>query len=197
MGDRGNLMGILLKTPTRLLRRSLRSLLAMTVRSNYYNFDLNLLIIYMKKISFSQMDGSNLRIGIVVARWNSAITKKLLDGCIQALEHSQVKKDNITIVEVPGSFELPFAAKQLANKNDIDVVVCIGLLIKGETVHFEYISEAVSKGIMDINTLADTPVIFGVLTCLTEEQAIARSTGENNHGYGWGKSAVEMGLLKF
>lgn len=147
-----------------------------------------------KGIAFEQMDGSDLKIGIVVARWNSEVTHALRDACKQALVDAGVREQHIRIQEVPGAYETVYGAKALIEQG-VDAVVAIGCLIKGETMHFEYISQAVSQGIMDLNTQTNTPVIFGILTCLTEEQATARSTGDKSHGYAWGQSAVEMALI--
>jgi 6,7-dimethyl-8-ribityllumazine synthase len=149
----------------------------------------------MKGITFSQLNGSGLRIGIAVARWNSHITEPLLASAKAGLQEVGVREDDITILEVPGSFELPYAAAELA-QSGVDAVIAIGCLIKGETMHFEYIADAVSHGLMRLNVEGGTPVIFGVLACFTEEQAVARSSGEYNHGRGWGLSAVEMALIK-
>ena len=149
----------------------------------------------MKGITFPELNGSELKIGIAVARWNDHITEKLLDGCVNALKEVGVKEENIITERIPGSYELPFGAQQLIKKQHVDGVVCLGTLIKGETMHFEYIAEAVTQGIMDLNLRHDVPVIFGILTCLTEEQAMVRATGENNHGDGWARSVVEMALL--
>ena len=147
----------------------------------------------MKGISFSSnIDGSNKTIGIAVARWNSEVTHALLQSAKQALLDAGVKEDRIIVREVPGSFELPHAAARLAKDPEMDAVIAIGCLIKGETMHFEYIADAVAGGLMRLNIEGDTPVIFGVLTCLTEQQAVDRSSGDNNHGYGWGQSALEM-----
>ncbi|MBD3311460.1 MAG: 6,7-dimethyl-8-ribityllumazine synthase [Candidatus Magasanikbacteria bacterium] len=149
----------------------------------------------MKGIEFKNLDGSDLKIGIAKSRWNSFITDPLLEKCKQALLDSNVKEENIIVYEVPGSYELPFAASKLIKKQQVDAVVCLGSLIKGETMHFEYIAEAVTQGITRLNLETDIPVIFGVLTCLTEEQAIERSSGKKNNGYEWGLSAIEMALL--
>lgn len=149
----------------------------------------------MKGIIFSDLNGSSLKIGIAVARWNSHITSKLVGGCKSALKEFSVLDENIIIIETPGSYELPFVAQQLIKKDFVNAVVCLGTLIKGDTMHFEYIAQAVTQGIMDINLAHDIPVIFGILTCLSEDQALERATGDNNHGYGWGKSAVEMALV--
>ena len=150
----------------------------------------------MKGIIFPELDGSKLKIGIAVARWNKHITDELLSGCKAALKEVGVLEDNIIVKYIPGSYELPFAAQHMIKHGDVDAVVCLGTLIKGETLHFEYICEATVQGIMDVNLAHDVPVIFGILMCLTEDQALARAIGDNNHGYGWGKSAVEMALLK-
>lgn len=149
-----------------------------------------------KGITFEKFDGGHLKIGIVVARWNKEITDALLGDCKKALIESGVIESHILVKTVPGSYELVFGAKTLINEHDPDAIVVIGALIKGETAHFEFIAEAVSNGIMKLNIEKDTPIIFGVLTCLNEDQARARSTGELAQGYGWGMTAVEMGLLK-
>lgn len=148
-----------------------------------------------KEVTFGKLNGSKLKIGIVASRWNAKVVDALLNGCMSALTECKVKKQNITLLRVPGSYELPFAARHLIEKKKVDAVVCLGCLIKGETMHFEFLAQAVTAGIMELNVDEDAPVVFGVLTCLTEKQARARSTGKNNHGYGWGMTAVEMGLL--
>lgn len=137
-----------------------------------------------------------MRIGIVKARWNTDHINNLMVGIKKSLKDCNVDDDNIFETSVPGSFELPIAARFLALSGTVDVIICVGVLIKGETMHFEYISDAVSKGIMNIGIQTSTPVIFGVLTCLNVKQVISRSTGDNNHGYSWGKTAVEMALLR-
>lgn len=149
----------------------------------------------MKGITFEKAEGKGIKIGIVVARWNSEYTYSLRDACKDALLDADVAANDIEILEVPGSYEVVYGAKHLVEKG-MDAVVAIGCLIKGETMHFEYIAEAVTQGIMHLNTHTDTPVIFGVLACMTEEQAKVRSIGEHNHGYGWGQSAIEMAMLK-
>ena len=149
----------------------------------------------LKKVNFSKMDGSKLKIGIICARWNAEFCEVLLASCKRALLDCQVPEKNIKIIPVPGAYELVRGAARLIEREKVDAVVCIGTLIKGETMHFEYIASAVSYGIMKLNVETGTPVIFGVLTCLNTEQARARSVGDNNHGYDWGRSAVEMALL--
>ncbi|RKP10608.1 Lumazine synthase [Thamnocephalis sphaerospora] len=159
------------------------------------------------------LDGSKLRVLIVHARWNEKIVGALVNGAIEALvERHQVPHDHITIETVPGSYELPFAARRLldvstrsgapraitATQYGYDAVITIGVLIKGETQHFEYISEAVTHGLTRVGLDTGVPVIFGVLTCLSDEQALARAgltEKGHNHGLDWGSAAVEMALL--
>jgi len=148
------------------------------------------------EVSFSDLNGEDVRIGIIRTRWNDVHVTNLVDGAKRALKECNVEDENIFETEVPGSFELPYAAKLLALSGTVDAIICTGVLVKGDTMHFEYICDAVSKGIMNVGIQTNTCCIFGVLTCLTEEQVIARSAGDNNHGYDWGKTAVEMALLR-
>lgn len=150
-----------------------------------------------KGVTLEKKNGSALKIGVVWTQWNPKIVGPLLSGCRKALFDAGVKAQHVTEISVPGSFELPFAAKKLIDsKKKFDAIVVLGCLIKGETMHFEYIADAVAHGLMELNVDEDVPVVFGVLTCLNEKQAKARSTGKNNHGYFWGQTAVDMGLLK-
>lgn len=153
------------------------------------------------EVSFSDnLDGSTLRIGVLRTRWNEEHVTNLVNGIKSAAKDCQVNiDDNLFIKEVPGAYELPYAAKLLAMSGTVDAIICCGVLIKGETYHFEYISEAVTKGIMDVNLSTMTPVIYGVLNCLDEEQVRKRSSDSNgghNHGYDWGKTAVEMAIMR-
>lgn len=149
-----------------------------------------------KGVTFKELNGSQLKIGIVVSRWNSEITDALLAKCKEGLLAAKVKEKHIFIQEVPGSFELPFGASILIKKKKVDAVICLGALIKGETPHDEYIAKAASYGIMKVQLETGVPVIFGVLTCLNEKQALARSVGDHSFAFEWGLSAVEMGLLR-
>ena len=148
-----------------------------------------------KGIAFPKLAGKNLKIGIVVARWNAHITENLRYGCEVALEGAGVSKKNVFVQEVSGSFELPVAVQNLLKTKKVDAVVAIGCLIKGETAHFEYLSDATINGLMRVSLDTGKPVVAGVLTCLNEKQAVARSTGDNNHGYGWGMTALEIAIL--
>lgn len=150
----------------------------------------------IKGIHYKKINGKNVRIGIVHARWNNTITDQLLAGCLQSLTGAGVSKKNIFIIDVPGAWELPLGAIQLIKNKKVDVVVALACLLKGETLHFDYVSEATAHGLMHVMLDTNTPVIFGVLACQDEKQAIARSTGDNNHGFGWGLTALEMAAVR-
>lgn len=147
-------------------------------------------------------DGSKLRVGIIHARWNRVIIDALVKGAIDRMLSLGVKEENIIVETVPGSFELPYGSKRFAEKQakkgePLDVVIPIGVLIKGSTMHFEYISDSTTQAIMNLQDKINIPVIFGLLTCLTEEQALARAGIDegktmHNHGEDWGAAAVEM-----
>jgi 6,7-dimethyl-8-ribityllumazine synthase len=128
--------------------------------------------------SKSKIDLSKKKFGIVVAEWNEDITSALYEGAHQALLASGVKKKNIFRKEVPGSFELPLAAQWMAERKDIDAVICIGCVIQGDTPHFDYICKAVSYGIMKVGLKTNKPVAFGVLTTLNKKQALERAGGK-------------------
>ncbi|KAF2111337.1 6,7-dimethyl-8-ribityllumazine synthase-like protein [Lophiotrema nucula] len=190
-------------------------------------------------------DGSGLRIGIIHARWNTVIIDALLSGTKKALADAGVKSENIVIQSVPGSYELPYAVKQLYSASQVqssstggivgaaadllgsasdltqlsvaetpakkdaslnapfDAIIAIGVLIKGETMHFEYIADAVSHGLMKLQLEGNVPIIFGLLTLLSEDQGLHRAgiagTEQNeghNHGLDWGSAAVELGVKR-
>lgn len=152
----------------------------------------------MKKQNLSDIlvpqNNANFKIGIIVSRWNDSITNSLKQGAIDTLIDAGVQKNNILVYEVPGSFELPSAAAMLLNANeDIDAVICLGCVIQGETRHFEFISQAVANGIAQVGIEYTVPVIFGVLTCDTAEQAEARSGGiHGNKGVEAAASCLQM-----
>jgi len=136
--------------------------------------------------------GAN-RFAVVVSRFNAEVTDGLLAGALSALDAAGVTADARTIVRVPGAFELPVTAQRLAESGRFDAVLCLGCLIKGDTMHFEYIAEAVSHGIMAVSADTGVPATFGVLTTLTEEQAVARAAdGPDNKGREAALAAVEM-----
>jgi len=152
------------------------------------------------EVAFSDdLDGSSIRIGVLRTRWNDEHVSNLVDGIKAGVKECKVEEENIFIKEVPGAYELPYAAKLLAMSGTVDAIICCGVLIKGDTFHFEYISDAVSNGIMNVNISTMTPVVYGVLNCLDEDQVKSRSSNEgggHNHGEDWGKTAVEMALMR-
>ena len=136
------------------------------------------------------------RFAIVVSRFNEEITEGLLQGARERLAEASVPDDNVTIVRVPGAFEIPMMGQRLGESGEYDAIICLGCLIKGETMHFEYIAEAASHGIMQAAAATGVPMAFGVLTTLTEEQAVERSrSGPNNKGREAAAAALEMAKL--
>ena len=136
------------------------------------------------------------RFAVIVSRFNEEITAGLLEGAIETLAQADVSDDDITVVRVPGAFEIPLTAMRLAETGQFDAIVTIGCLIKGDTMHFEYIASACSQGIIHAATATGVPIAFGVLTTLTEEQAAARSTaGPENKGREAALAAIEMATL--
>lgn len=137
------------------------------------------------------------RIAIVKARWNGEITGGLYLGALELLEHAGVAASNIITLMVPGSFELPLAAQWAIEKRGADAVICLGSVVRGETAHFDYVCQAVSQGIKDVNLKHSVPVIFGVLTDDNMEQARARSGGKlGNKGIEAAVTALEMLKLR-
>jgi 6,7-dimethyl-8-ribityllumazine synthase len=136
------------------------------------------------------------RFAIVVSRFNPEITEGLLAGAREALTEAEVRDDDVTLVRVPGAFELPVAAQRLAESGRFDAVICLGCLIKGDTMHFEYIADAATRGLAEIGLSTGVPVTFGVLTTLTDAQAELRSRpGTDNKGREAAAAAVEMATL--
>jgi 6,7-dimethyl-8-ribityllumazine synthase len=145
---------------------------------------------------FGQRDAAGCRFAIVLSHFNEEITDGLLRGARQVLEEASVGDDDITLMHVPGAFELPVAALRAAETGRFDAVICLGCLIKGDTMHFEYIAAATSQGIMDVAQATGIPIAFGVLTTLTEEQAAARSADNaDNKGREAALAAVQMATL--
>jgi 6,7-dimethyl-8-ribityllumazine synthase len=139
--------------------------------------------------SRGSLDGKGLTIGIVAACYNQEIVDTLLEGALAVLKERGAKAD--PILSVPGSYEIPLAAQAIADKGDVDAVICLGCVIKGETAHFEHIAEAAAKGILDVALETGVPCIFGVLTTYTEEQARARM----DKGREAAETAIEMANL--
>jgi 6,7-dimethyl-8-ribityllumazine synthase len=137
-----------------------------------------------------------LTFGIVVGRFNDFITEKLLGGALDALGRSGAKDEDIDVVKVPGAFEIPLAAKQMAERKKYDAVLCIGAVIRGATPHFDYVAAEVSKGIAVVSLESGIPVIFGIVTADTLEQAIERAgTKAGNKGFAAATAGVEMANL--
>jgi len=141
-------------------------------------------------------NAAGCRFTIVVSRFNEEITSGLLRGARAALAEASVRDTDVTIVHVPGAFEIPVAARRIADAGDVDAVIALGCLIKGETMHFEYIASAASQGIMDVSTSTGIPVAFGVLTAMTDQQAEERAAdGPDNKGREAALAAIEMATL--
>jgi len=134
-------------------------------------------------------DGTGLTIGIVAARYNQEVVDALVDGALAVLSERGAKAE--PILSVPGSYEIPIAAQALADKGDVDAVICLGCVIKGETAHFEHVAEAAAKGILDVGLETGVPCIFGVLTTYTEGQARDR----RDKGREAAETAIEMANL--
>jgi 6,7-dimethyl-8-ribityllumazine synthase len=150
----------------------------------------------MVKILEGQLIAKGKRFGIVVSRFNDFITEKLLGGALDALTRTGAKENDIQIIKVPGAFEIPLAAKKAAQTGRYDAVICLGAVIRGATPHFDYVCAEVSKGVAQVGLDFGLPVIFGVLTTDTVEQAIDRAgTKSGNKGWQAAMSAVEMANL--
>lgn len=140
--------------------------------------------------------GKGLKFGIVVSRFNDFITRHLLDGAQDALTRHQVSAEDIDVAWVPGSFEIPMVAKKLAQNKKYDAIICLGAVIRGGTPHFEYVASEVTKGIAMVGLEIGVPVMYGVITADTLEQAIERAgTKEGNEGFKAAISAIEMANL--
>ena len=150
------------------------------------------------KVLQGKFTGRELRIGIVAARFNEFITSKLIGGAEDALVRHEVAREDIELAWVPGAFEIPLVAKKMAKSGKYDAVITLGAVIKGSTPHFDYVCAEVSKGVASVSLESEIPVIFGVLTTNTIEEAIQRAgTKAGNKGFDAGVTAIEMvNLLK-
>jgi 6,7-dimethyl-8-ribityllumazine synthase len=151
----------------------------------------------MKMINYEgNLVAEGLKFSIVVGRFNEFIVSKLLGGAIDGLKRHGVKEEDIEIAWVPGAFEIPLVAKKMVEKNKYDGVICLGAVIRGATPHFDYVCAETSKGIANVSLNSGIPVIFGVLTTDSIEQAIERAgTKAGNKGYDSAVSAIEMANL--
>lgn len=143
-----------------------------------------------------KMNGSELKIAIVVGRFNDFITGRLLDGAKDTLIRHNVEEENVHVAYVPGAFEIPLVAKKLANSGNYDAVITLGCVIRGATTHYDYVCNEVVKGVSKVSDTTDIPVIFGVITTETIEQAIERAgTKAGNKGGDAALAAIEMANL--
>lgn len=145
------------------------------------------------KIIQGELQAKDLKFGIVAGRFNDFITARLLEGALDALVRHGAKENDITVVKVPGAFEIPFAAKKMAAKGGFDAIICLGTIIRGSTPHFDYVAAEVSKGIATVSLETGVPISFGVLTTDTIEQAVERAgTKSGNKGFDAAVTAIEM-----
>ncbi len=147
----------------------------------------------MPRVIEGKLDASGLRFGIVVSRFNEFITGKLLEGALDGLRRHNADDDDIEVAWVPGSFEIPLAAKKMAECGRYDAVICVGAVIRGSTTHFDFVAGEAAKGIALAGMQTGVPVIFGVITTETIEQAIERAgTKLSNRGFEAAATAIEM-----
>jgi 6,7-dimethyl-8-ribityllumazine synthase len=140
-----------------------------------------------------KLSAKGFKFAIVVSRFNSFITDRLVDGAMDALKRHDAEENQVDIYRVPGSFEIPLAAKLVARKGDIDGVICLGAVIKGSTPHFHYVASEVAKGVAMVSLESEKPIAFGVITSENIEQAIERAgTKSGNKGYDAAMSVIEM-----
>jgi 6,7-dimethyl-8-ribityllumazine synthase len=150
----------------------------------------------MIKTFEGNISAEGLRFAIVVSRFNEFISSKLIGGALDALQRHGAKEEQIALVKVPGAFEIPMAAKRLARSGNYDAVICLGAVIRGATPHFDYVASEVSKGIAQVALETSIPVIFGVLTTDSLEQAIERAGAKSgNKGWDAAMAAMEMANL--
>jgi len=143
-----------------------------------------------------KLTAEGLRIGIVAARFNEFITNKLVSGAVDALTRHGVSDKDITLTWVPGAFEIPLAAQNMANSHNYDAVICLGAVIRGSTPHFDYVAGEVTKGVAQVGLKTGVPTVFGVLTTENIEQAIERAgTKAGNKGFDAAMTAIEMANL--
>ncbi len=140
-----------------------------------------------------KLDGAGLKMALIVSRFNSFITERLLEGALDCLRRHGVHEPDLTVVRVPGAWEIPLTAKRLAHAGAYDAVICLGAVIRGSTPHFDYVAAEVSKGVAQVALESGVPVLFGVLTTDTLEQAVERAGSKaGNKGYAAAEAALEM-----
>jgi len=147
----------------------------------------------MANLIEGKLDATGLKVGLAVSRFNSFIAERLLEGALDALRRNGASDNDLTIIRVPGAFELPLTAKKLADSGKFDALICLGAVIRGATPHFDYVSAEVSKGIASVSLDSGVPVAFGVLTTDNIEQAVERAgTKAGNKGFDAAMTAIEM-----
>jgi 6,7-dimethyl-8-ribityllumazine synthase len=150
----------------------------------------------LPKVLEGQLAAQGLRFAIVVSRFNSLVTQRLLEGALDALRRHGADENAITVVYVPGSFEIPLVAKRLAQSGAFDAVICLGCILRGDTPHFEYVASEAAKGIAQVALETGVPTIFGVVTADTLEQALERAGAKaGNRGFEAAMTAMEMANL--
>ena len=150
----------------------------------------------MAKLFEGRISAEGLRFGIIVSRFNDFISSKLVDGALDALRRHGARDEMISLIKVPGSFEIPVAARKMADSRQFDAIICLGAVIRGATPHFEYVAAEVSKGIAAVALESGIPVTFGVLTTDSLEQAIERAGSKSgNKGWDAAMAAMEMANL--
>ena len=150
----------------------------------------------MVRILEGKLDAAGIKVGIVVSRFNHFVTEKLLQGALEALESHGGKEEHITVVRVPGAFEISLMVQKMAASGKYDALICLGAVIRGDTPHFEYIAEAVTRGIGEAIRHYQLPISFGVLTTNNVEQAMERAgIRDANKGYEAALTAIEMASL--
>jgi 6,7-dimethyl-8-ribityllumazine synthase len=151
----------------------------------------------MANIHKGSLDGTGLRVGIVVSRFNSTVTDRLLAGALKALREKGVAEDDITVVHVPGAFEIPFFAARLVDGGELDAVITLGAIVRGETQHHEYLGHCVCQQLARLSTEGETPLTMGILTTENMEQALRRSGDDpGNKGYESALGAIEIATLR-
>jgi 6,7-dimethyl-8-ribityllumazine synthase len=150
----------------------------------------------MTPIYEGSLDGKRLRVAVIASRFNETISKRLLDGALDGLRRHGVGESDISVAWVPGAFELPAAARRFASSGEVDAVVCVGVVIRGETPHFDYVAGQAAAGISEASVATGVPVIFGVLTTEDSTQANERAGGKlGNKGFEAAAAAIEMANL--
>ena len=147
----------------------------------------------MRTLEGTLVSENGIKVGIVAARFNEFITSKLVGGALDGLKRENVKDEDIDVAWVPGAFEIPLIASKMAKSRKYDAIICVGAVIRGSTSHYDYVCSEVSKGIAQVSLANDLPVMFGVLTTDTIEQAIERAgTKAGNKGFECAQGAIEM-----